>query len=373
VVGLALLVTGCGGSAGNSFSTYADAVPDGLVSIADGRAAFAARDILALDGTAADAAVAAAMVLAVVDPAAAGLGGGGACLVHDSFAGETRLLDFLPVAPAATGSPAKTVVPGSVRGLFTLSRQYGRLEWQQLVEPAARLARFGSLVDAGLAGDLAAAAGRLRGDRSARAIYFADGAPLTTGSDIAQLELSATFARLARNGAGDFYAGGVAAALSHGAVAVGLTLERRDLADFQPVWRAPESRQVDALTVESAAAIEQPAAVASVGLTVADAEGLWVACALGMGSPFGSGRMAETTGVFLAGPSAGPWLGGAGPLLLRDGDTVLGIAAGGAGAALPGLVAAAKDGDAPLGYGAAVLCPSGAFSSAACTTSGTGR
>ncbi len=372
-VALALAVAGCGGSADNGYGAYAGGAPEGLVSIADGRAAFAARDILALDGTAADAAVAAAMVLAVVDPAAAGLGGGGACLVHDSLAGETQVLDFRPVAAAAAGEQAKAMVPGSVRGLFALSRQYGRLEWWQLVEPAARIARFGSLIDAGLAGDLAAAAERLRGDRSVRAIFFADGAPLTTGSEISQLELSATIGRLARNGAGDFYAGGVAGALSRGAAAAGLALERRDLAGFRAVWRRPESRQVEALTVESAVAIEQAAAAASVGLTVADAEGLWVACALGMGKPFGSARMAETTGVFLAGPSAGPWLGGAGPLLLRDGDIVLGIAAQGAGAALPALLAAAKDGGAPVGYGAAVLCPSGAFSTAACTTSGRGR
>ncbi len=370
---VALAAAGCGGSSDSAFDAYVDGAPEGLVSIADGRAAFAARDILALDGTAADAAVAAAMVLAVVDPAAAGIGGGGACLVHDSYAGETRLLDFLPAVPAGEADSGKAMVPGSVRGLFALSRQYGRLEWWQLLEPAARLARFGSLVDAGLAGDLAAAAPRLREDRSVRAIFFDKGAPLTIGGDISQLELSATLGRLARNGAGDFYAGGVAGTLSRGAAAAGLTLERRDLDGFRAVWRAPESRQLEALSVESAGPIEQPAAAASVGLTVADADGLWVACALGMGSPFGSARMAETTGVFLAGPSAGPWLGGAGPVLVREGDIVLGIAAGGAGAALPGLAAAAKDGGAPLGYGAAVICTGGVFSAATCTTTGSGR
>ncbi|MDP6954282.1 MAG: gamma-glutamyltransferase, partial [Alphaproteobacteria bacterium] len=150
---MALGVAGCGGSSDNGFDAYLGGVSEGVVSIADGRAAFAARDILALDGTAADAAVAAAMVLAVVDPAAAGLGGGGACLVHDSVAGQTQALDF---RPAAGGDPAQVAVPGSVRGLFALSRQYGRLEWWQLLEPAAHLARFGSLVDAGLAGDLLA-------------------------------------------------------------------------------------------------------------------------------------------------------------------------------------------------------------------------
>ena len=98
-----------------------------------------------------------------------------------------------------------------------------------------------------------------------------------------------------------------------------------------------------------------------------------MACAFGMGTPFGSGRMAETTGVFLAEPSADPWLGAAGPMLIRNDDIVVGIAAGGAKAALPGMLAAATDGGAPLGYGAAILCPTGAFSMAACTTAGAVR
>ncbi len=327
---LALGVAGCGGSSDNGFDAYLGGVSEGVVSIADGRAAFAARDILALDGTAADAAVAAAMVLAVVDPAAAGLGGGGACLVHDSVAGQTQALDF---RPAAGGDPAQVAVPGSVRGLFALSRQYGRLEWWQLLEPAAHLARFGSLVDAGLAGDLLADAERLRKDRSVRAVFFRNDAPLTTGSDISQLELAAIFGRMARHGAGDFYAGGIAGALSRGAAEAGLTLERRDLAAYRAAWRSPESRQVETLTVESAGAIDQPPAAASVGLAIADGEGLWVSCAFGMGMPFGSARMAETTGIFMANSGAAPWLGGAGPVLLRDGPIVLGGAAGAAAAA----------------------------------------
>ena len=368
-----LVVAACGGSTDNGLGGFQGVGSEGLISVVDARAAFAARDALALDGTAADAVVAAAMVLAVVDPAAAGLGGGGACLVHDSFNGETQLLDFLPATPGGGAGRGTAMVPGSVRGLFMLSHKYGRLEWWQLIDPAARLARFGSLVDGGLSGDLVAEAERLRGDRSARAIFFDKGAPLATGSDISQLELSATIGRLARNGAGDFYVGAVAGALSRGAEAIGMTLQRRDLADYRSTWRAAKSRQIQTLTVESAGTLDQPAAPASVGLTVADTEGLWVACAFGMGRPFGSGRMAETTGVFLAEPSADPWLGAAGPMLIRNDDIVLGIAAGGAKAALPGMLAAARDGGAPLGYGAAILCPTGAFSMAACTTAGAVR
>ncbi len=120
-----LVVAACGGSTDNGLGGFQGAGSEGLISVVDGRAAFAAHDALALDGTAADAVVAAAMVLAVVDPAAAGLGGGGACLVHDSFNGETQLLDFLPATPGGGAGRGTAMVPGSVRGLFMLSHKYG--------------------------------------------------------------------------------------------------------------------------------------------------------------------------------------------------------------------------------------------------------
>ena len=337
----------------------------GLVAVTDGRAAFAARDILALGGSAADAAVAAALVLAVVDPAAASLGGGGACLVRDSIADETLVLDFLPGTPMAATTGLAAAIPGSIRGLVALSRRHGRLEWWQLIETAGRLARFGTLVDSGLAADLAAAA-RLRDDRSARHIFFADGEPLATGDELTQLALAAMLGRLARNGAGDFYVGGVAQAISRGAEAAGMGLARSDLDAYLAKWRTPSQERHDGLAVDTAGAGTGPAPAATVGLAVVDADGLWVACTLTMGTPFGSARMAESTGILLADAGVARWLGGAAPLAIRDGDGIVGIAAG-LGESLADVLAAVRDGGVPGVPGVAILCPSGVISSQACT------
>lgn len=362
-----LVVAACGDTlplgAGRGQGQPIDAL--GLVAVTDGRAAFAARDILAIGGSAADAAVAAALVLAVVDPAAASLGGGGACLIRDSIAGETLVLDFLPGTPiaATTGLPA--AVPGSIRGLVALSRRHGRLEWWQLIETAGRLARFGTLVDSGLAADLAATA-RLRDDRSARQIFFPDGAPLATGGELTQLALAAMLGRLARNGAGDFYVGGVAQAVSRGAEAAGMGLARSDLNAYLAEWRTPRQESLDGLAVDAAGALAGGASPATVGLAVVDADGLWVACTLTMGTPFGSARMAESTGILLAEAGVTRWLGSAAPLAIRDGDGIVGIAAG-LGDSLAEVLTAMRGGGVPGISGAAILCPSGVVSSQACT------
>lgn len=362
----ALVASGCGSSPTSAILDRFDSgeAGGGLIAVGDSRAAFAARDMLALGGTAADAAVAAALVLAVVDPAAAALGGGGACLVHESATGETRALDFLPATPrlAVPGRPA-VPVPGSVRGLFLLARGYGRLQWWELVEPAARLARFGTLVDGRLAADLVTAAETLRGDRSVRAVFFDRGAPRAVGQELSQLALAVTLARLARYGPGDFYAGVVAEGLARGAEAAGMSLARSELAAYQARWHEP-ARVPDLGVVLETVPLPVAAGGPTASLALADAEGLWVACSLGMGGTFGSGRMAESTGVLFAAvpPPGSSWLGGAVPALVREGDDgAVRAAAAGIGADGPGsLLAAVRDGTVPPPASALVACPRGA-------------
>ena len=108
-------------------------------------AALIAVDVLSAGGTAADAAVALYFAMSVTFPSAAGLGGGGVCIVHDGDTGRAEALDF------TTGRPARQLsdryrefaVPSNVRGMAALHVRYGRLAWSQVVQPAERLARFG--------------------------------------------------------------------------------------------------------------------------------------------------------------------------------------------------------------------------------------
>jgi gamma-glutamyltranspeptidase/glutathione hydrolase len=136
--------------------------PRGAVASAAPAATEAGLTILREGGNAVDAAVATALALAVVHPAAGNLGGGGFAVAR--FGGQVSALDFRETAPAAAtagmflGNDGKPVaekslvgplaagVPGSPAGLFELHRRFGRLPWPQVVAPAVRLTRGGFVV-----------------------------------------------------------------------------------------------------------------------------------------------------------------------------------------------------------------------------------
>src|SRR3954468_23900591 len=72
----------------------------GIVATANAEASRAAAGILARDGNAVDAAVAAALALGVTQPESSGLGGGGFAVVYWAKEKRTRILDFRETAPA---------------------------------------------------------------------------------------------------------------------------------------------------------------------------------------------------------------------------------------------------------------------------------
>ena len=62
--------------------------------------------------------------LSVTYPVAAGLGGGGICLVHDPASGRNEEFDFLARNSASGGAFA---VPGNVRGFAAMQSAFGVL------------------------------------------------------------------------------------------------------------------------------------------------------------------------------------------------------------------------------------------------------
>ena len=135
--------------------------PLGAVASAHPLASEAGAAVLREGGHAVDAAIAAAFVLAVVEPESSGLGGGGFALLYRAQDGRTVAVDFREVAPAAArpdmfagplsegrrrpsleGGTA-VAVPGAVRGYAELARRFGTWPLSRLVEPAVRLAERG--------------------------------------------------------------------------------------------------------------------------------------------------------------------------------------------------------------------------------------
>jgi len=213
----------------------------GSAVVDEPRAALIARDVLAAGGNAADAAVAAYFALSVTMPSAAGLGGGGVCLVHDADKKTTDVFDFLP--RAAKGG--LVAVPGSVRGMAAINARYGRLPWTQLVSPAATLASTGTAVSRAFATELASAGSRLSEDPQMAAIFAkGDGTLLGESDNIRQVDLGATLERIRAGGVNEFYSGQLGRALSDAAQAIGAPLTIEDLRAAKAVVYPPASMEV---------------------------------------------------------------------------------------------------------------------------------
>jgi gamma-glutamyltranspeptidase/glutathione hydrolase len=201
-----------------------------MVVAANPLASKAGADMLAAGGSAADAAIAAQLVLTLVEPQSSGLGGGGFLTFYDHANDKLIVYDGRETAPASDtdalflgpdGQPlpfmtasigGKPVgVPGIVRLLEAVHKDYGKLPWAKLFEPAIKLAEDGFAVSPRLNWWLTTAQSVLGNapDLKAR-FYTPDGAPLPVGAILKSPELAKTLHSLAEHGATAFYSGPLA-------------------------------------------------------------------------------------------------------------------------------------------------------------------
>jgi len=238
--------------------------------------------VLAEGGNAVDAAIAASLALATVEPWMSGLGGGGYMLVRPAGGERTHALSFGMVAPGGldpadyplTGEagadmfgwpavledrnmrgPLAVAVPGQVAGLGLVHERFGTWSWADLVAPACELAERGMEVDWHATLAIAASALELASDTGCAAAYLADGFPLATPwtGDAPRIRLgrlAETLRRLAEAGPRDFYIGEIAEAICADMAALGGRLSADDLAAYEAqVEEAPATRYRDALVM----------------------------------------------------------------------------------------------------------------------------
>ncbi len=242
-----ILAVGCGGG------TERDEARQGMVATAHPLATRAAVGILLDGGNAADAAVAAAFALAVVEPYSSGLGGGGFFVAHLAD-GTDLALDARETAPAAAhrdmflrdgaadarlsrDGALAVATPGLVRGLEVFHRRCGRLPWPRLVAPAVALARDGFPADSLLCARLRDNAERL--DAASRAVFLPQGVAPTAGDTLRQPDLARTLLAIRDGGADAFHTGDLAVAVAGAVARAGGVLTPADLAAYEPVWREP--------------------------------------------------------------------------------------------------------------------------------------
>ena len=234
--------------------TQAVRASHGMIATDEELGSEAGVEILKRGGNAVDAAVAVAFALAVVEPAAGNIGGGGFMLIRLAN-GKTTFLDYREVAPgkatrdmyigkdgtldeeASVIGYKSIAVPGTVAGLTLALKTYGSMKLADVLAPAIRLAENGFPVSKRLADEFERQRPALQRFGFSRRIFLNDGKMFQPGDTLRQPELAATLKRIARKGAAEFYSGETAHAVVDDMSRLGGLITLDDLAKYQPKVR----------------------------------------------------------------------------------------------------------------------------------------
>ena len=223
---------------------------DNVVATSQPLASAAGLQMLAKGGNAADAALAAAIALAVVEPCMNGIGGDVFALVWDG--GRMHGLNASGRAPRAwtperyeglDGMPMRgwgsVTVPGAVSGWRAIWERFASLPFEDVFEPAIRLARDGYLVSPTVQRQWQAQVAELS-PQPGFADAFAPGgrAPLP-GERFVCPGQADTLEKIARSAGASFYHGELAAAIAAHARATGGSMDEQDLAEHRADWVEP--------------------------------------------------------------------------------------------------------------------------------------
>ena len=233
-----------------------------MVNAANPHASEVGAQILREGGNAIDAMVSMQLMLGLVEPQSSGIGGGAFMVYWDakqqkltSFDGrETAPLDAKPsLFLDEKGEPLKfydAVVggrsvgtPGVVKLLWDTHQRYGKLPWEKLIEPIAKVAENGFKISPRLAQLIAGDQEKLSRYPDTRRYFFnADGSPKTEGTLLKNPEYAATLKAIAKGGADAFYHGKIAQDIvEHVQTAQGNpgVLSQKDFDTYQVKQREP--------------------------------------------------------------------------------------------------------------------------------------
>ncbi|MEA2735010.1 MAG: gamma-glutamyltranspeptidase / glutathione hydrolase, partial [Humisphaera sp.] len=212
--------------------------------------------VMSEGGNAVDAAVAAALMLGVVDGHNSGIGGGCFMLIRTAD-GRTIALDGREMAPAAAtrdmfvrdgkadtnlsqNGPLASGVPGSVAVYEHAVKNFGKRPLRDLFLPAADVAERGFGISEGYAAKLKGSAHEIaRFPESARILLKPDGNALEKGDTLKQPDLAKTYRALAEQGDEYFYRGPFAHAVAKWMAENGGIITAADFANYQMKQREP--------------------------------------------------------------------------------------------------------------------------------------
>lgn len=231
---------------------------NGMVAATHPVASQVGLDILKVGGNAIDAAVATQFALAVVHPAAGNIGGGGFLVFRDKT-GKSYTLDYREKAPENASRDmyldekgdvklgqlswyghTASGTPGAVDGLEQAHKRFGKLTWQQILQPAIDLAENGVKLTLREARGL----NRTKEDfvkYNPTKSYFVKPDAITwkEGELLIQKDLANTLRRIQEQGRKGFYEGVTAKLLLEEMKRGGGIITQKDLDNYKATWREP--------------------------------------------------------------------------------------------------------------------------------------
>jgi gamma-glutamyltranspeptidase/glutathione hydrolase len=199
-----------------------------MISTADELASKSAAEIIKKGGNAIDAAIAAQLVLNLVEPQSSGIGGGGFLLYYNAKTKKTEYFNGRETAPDKSYSAMfmrdnkprsfddvvrgglSVATPGVLKIMFEAHQKYGKIEWKELFAPAIKLAREGFMVSPRLH-TLSSQISLLKDSEEAAKIYLkANKQPYQIGEVIKNPAFAETLEIIANKGIEPFYKGKIA-------------------------------------------------------------------------------------------------------------------------------------------------------------------
>ena len=214
--------------------------------------------ILDIGGNAVDSAVAIAFALAVVNPSAGNLGGGGFLLYYNADENKTYALDYRERAPIdanenmfldADGNVIKNLslnsylaagIPGTVKGMFTIHELFGSKSMDDLISPSVKLASEGFRLSAFQANNFNKYRKKFLNGSDSESIFInSDDKDFSAGDVFTQSDLAESLRLIKDKGQKAFYEGEIAEKIVSDFSDNGGLITSQDLQDYEVYFKEP--------------------------------------------------------------------------------------------------------------------------------------
>ena len=215
-------------------------------------------EILEIGGNAVDSAVAIAFALAVVNPSAGNLGGGGFLLYYNADENKTYALDYRERAPIdanenmfldADGNVIKNLslnsylaagIPGTVKGMFTIHELFGSKSMDDLISPSVKLASEGFQLSDFQANNFNKYRKKFLNGSDSESIFInSDDKDFSAGDVFTQTDLAESLRLIRDKGQKAFYEGEIAEKIVSDFSDNGGLITSQDLQDYEVYFKEP--------------------------------------------------------------------------------------------------------------------------------------